>query len=420
AFAAAAMARMERIPTAVAATFLLTTFSEAFRYSFPDDEALVSVLLFASLVAVLLLQGRSAGRAETGQAVTWSAVEEQRPVPRVLATIAAVRAVRWGLAAFGLLLLGVLPFIVPVRFVEQASVLCLAGIVTISIVVLTGWGGQVSLGQWGFAAVGATVGGALTATLGVPFWIAVPLAAVVTGGVAVAVGIPALRIPGLFLLPVTFAFAVAAQFTLFSDRYFGWLRPDKTVERPTLFFLDFRDGTSMYFLCLACLVLTIVLVGNLRRSRTGRILIALRENDANVQAFGVNVVRTKLLAFAISGALSGFAGAVFAHQQQGISFASYSPQRSVNAFIEAVFGGVGSVAGALLGAGFYIVTNYLSLSPVLRLVTDRGLPILLIFAAPAGIISLVNAARDSVLRVIAQRRQLIVPSLFADVDPDAL
>ena len=109
--------------------------------------------------------------------------------------------------------------------------------------VLTGWAGQVSLGQFAFVAVGAVVAGALTARVGLSFWLAVPLAAAFTAAFAVAVGLPALRIRGLFLAVTTFAFAVAVRSLLFEPRYFAWLLPG-AVERPTLFFFDFGDERS--------------------------------------------------------------------------------------------------------------------------------------------------------------------------------
>jgi branched-chain amino acid transport system permease protein len=420
-FCAAVLGRMERLPTTVLASVAIAVGSAAFRYSFPEDGPLVTVILFVLLAGTLLVQQRTGGRAEAGQAVSWSAVEEQRPVPRELAVLPVVKGVRWSLVATFGLLLALVPFVLSPRWVDRASVLCLVTIVTVSLVVLVGWGGQVSLGQAGFFGVGAVVGSALTATVGLPFWLAVPLAAAITGGVALVVGLPALRIPGLFLLPVTFAFAAVVENVLFDERYFGWLLPDESkIRRPTFFVVDFADNTSMYFLCLACLALAIVVVVNLRRSRTGRILIALRDNDVNVQSFGVDVVRTKLQAFAISGALAGFAGAVFVHQQLGLDVQSFNLERSVQLFLQAVFGGVGSVAGALLGSAFFIVVNEIQLSEILRLFVENGGPLFLVFASPGGLIALANRGRDSLLRVVAQRRQLIVPSLFADVDPDAL
>jgi branched-chain amino acid transport system permease protein len=217
----------------------------------------------------------------------------------------------------------------------------------------------------------------------------------------------------------TFAFAVAISGTLFNPRYFDWLLPDE-VERPSLFFVDFEDEKSMYFLCLAAFVLAVLIVVNLRRSRFGRVLIALRENEANLQSFGVNAVRTKLMAFAASGALAGFAGAVFVHQQRGISAASFDPTRSVDAFLMAVMGGVGSVPGALLGSAYFNAGQYWFAGNLLWQSFQPLSIILVLWVLPGGLISAVNLVRDSVLRIIAQRRQIIVPSLFADIDPEAL
>lgn len=419
AFSAAVIARMDSFSIAVVCSVLISVLTRAFEYSFPDDAALVPVLLFVALVATLLLQGRKQGRSELGNAVSWSAADEQRPIPRELAEVPAIRWTRVVMAAVGLLGLILVPYLFSTSVTITLSVLYLAAIVTISVVILTGWGGQVSLGQVAFQAVGAIVGGALTATMGLPFWIAVPVAAALTGVLSMLVGLPALRIPGLFLLPVTFAFAAAVQAAFFEERYFGWILPDNAIERPTLFFLDFEEETSMYFLTVGCLVLTVLVVANLRRSRTGRILIALRENDANVQAFGVPVVRTKLLAFGIAGALSGFSGAVYVHQQRGLDGEVFTAFAGVTAFAMAIIGGIGSAMGAIIGTAYIEFIEYFGVEGVVGAFARNGGPILIIFLAPAGIIGVLVAMRDSVLRIIAQRRQIFVPSLFGVRAEDA-
>ena len=419
AFAAAVIGRMESIPVTVLASVGIAVFNRAFTWSYPGDRGLVPVFLFGILTVGLLLQRKSISRAESAS-VGWAATEEQRAIPKVLSSLSIVRGVRYAIYAAGLVATMVLPFVGSTSVVNLAGVIALSAVVVISIIVLTGWGGQVSLGQWGFAAVGAVVGGALTATTGITFWLAVPVAAVVAGAVAVLVGLPALRIKGLFLLVITMSFAFAVESALFQDRYFGWLLPDKPIERPTFFFFDFVDETSMYFLCIATLVLAMAVVANLRRSRTGRILIALRENEANVQSFGVPILRTKLIAFAISGALSGMAGAVYVHQQQGLNVQAFTSQKSIDAFVTAVFGGVGSVSGALLGTMYFALVRYFFTSALFLAVVVSGGALYLMVAFPGGLISLLNGARDSVLRVIAQRRQIVVPSLFADYDADAL
>ncbi len=417
--AAAVLARMEKLPTAVVATLLLSILVRSFRFAYPEDTPLIAVFYLVVLAVGLISQSKGLDRVEQAQ-VSWAAADEPRPVPEALASLPVVRNVRLGLYAVGLLALGIIPFVASSGFVSLASTIALSTIVVISLVVLTGWGGQVSVGQWGFAAVGAVVAAALTTTAGLTFWLAVPVATAIAGAVAIAVGIPALRIKGLFLLPVTLAFAFTIENVFFDDRYFGWLQPDAAIERPTLFFLDFADDTSMYFLCVAALVATIVVVGNLRRTRAGRILIALRENETNVQAFGVDVFRTKLLAFGISGAIAGFAGAVFVHQQQGITAAQYGVLPSFEAFNTAIIGGVGAVAGALLGAAYFESLQYFLTAGIFRTFLNNGGTIFIILAFPGGFISLVQGVRNSALRVVAQREQIVVPSLFADYDADAI
>jgi hypothetical protein len=218
---------------------------------------------------------------------------------------------------------------------------------------------------------------------------------------------------------VTLAFAGAVGGLFASPRY---LRDDlpRTLARPTLFFLDFEDDRSMYFLCLAALVLVVLVVMNLRRSRFGRLLIATRENESNVQSFGIGIVRMKLLAFIVSGGLAGFAGAIYAFQQRGVSGASYGAERSFESFIVTILGGVSSAGGALLGSAYGGLTGYFFNNNIFLQAFAAALPLLLLYVSPGGLIALVNQVRDSWLRIVAQRHQIVVPSLFADYDPDAL
>jgi branched-chain amino acid transport system permease protein len=422
---AAVLARFESIPVAVFATVGIFMFVQALNTSYPDQLALSPAFLFVLLGFGLLVNRRRMGRSEVGAGVTWAAVREIRPIPAELSRITSVRAMRWGSVVLALVFVTLWPFIVSPRLVSLGAVIAIQSVIGVSLVVLTGWTGQVSLGQVAFAAIGATVGGALTTTAGVPFWFAVPIATAVSAGVAALIGIPALRIKGLFLGALTLAFAFAVRALLFDEHYFGWLLPTKEIKRPTLFLLDFDNDTTMYFLCVACLVLSVFVVFNLRRSRFGRLLIALRENEANVQAFGVSAARLKVTAFAVSGALAGFSGAVLVHQQRSLTPQSFEGQRSLDVFTTTVLGGISSPVGALLGATFDNFQVYFgSTSELLRTILDvfrfGGIALVLLYVAPGGLISVVAMVRDSILRIIAQRRQIVVPSLFADYDADAL
>ena len=418
-FAAAVLARMTNLPVAVGASVAIAVLERSWDHSFQDRTTLFDLFLFLVIAGGLIIQ-RQRGRSETGAGVSWSATDEPRPIPSVLRDLPSVRLTRIVLIAIGGIAVLVYPFVVNTRNVSLGGVIALNAVAVVSLVVLTGWAGQVSLAQFSFVAIGAVVGGSIVANTFIPFWFAVPLAAAITGVVAVVVGLPALRIPGLFLLVATFAFAVLVENLLFDERYFGWLLPS-AVDRPTLFIVDFENERAMYYLCVATLIVALIVVTNLRRSRIGRTLIGLRENEANARSFGVRAVRTKLAAFGIAGALCGMAGAVLAAQGRAVSNASFGAQASVDTFTAAVFGGVSSPAGALLGSAFFtIVNDFGANSVILQTFLQRGGTLLILFAAPGGLIALVNAGRDSILRVIAQRRQIVVPSLFADYDEDAV
>jgi branched-chain amino acid transport system permease protein len=419
ALAASVVARMRSLPVVVGTAIAISVLTGAAQWSFPHDTPLISVGLLLVISLGLLLQRGGAGRSEESGGVTWEATEEQRPVPKELRDIGGLRMLRYGLAVVGLGGLILYPFLLSTGLTVIGATIAVTGLVGLSLVVLTGWAGQVSLGQFGLAAIGAVVGGALNYTVGLPFWLAVPLAGVVTGAAAILIGLPALRIKGLYLAVTTLAFAFAIEQTLFSKRYFGWLLP-RQVDRPRLFFLNFEEERSMYFLCVFVLLLGIVAIYNLRRSRFGRTLIALRENEANVQSFGVAAIRTKLQAFAVSGIFAGVAGAMLAIELRGVSAISFTADQSLTYFVLAVLGGISSSAGVLIGVAYFALTHYFFPTNIIVQSLAPFLVLIILFIAPGGLISLVNQVRDGILRIIAQRRQIVVPSLFADYDPEAL
>lgn len=419
ALAAATLARFRSFGVAVLAAIVIQVVIESTKFSLPDDASLLTLALFVVIGGAFLLQRRSESRSEQSGGVSWQASEEPRPVPKELSGITGVRVGRYVLGTLGLAVVAVFPFVASTGDVVLGSGIALSAILTLSLVVLTGWAGQVSLGQYGFYAVGAVAGGSLASRVGLPFWLVVPLAAVVTGAFAALIGLPALRLRGLFLAVTTFAFSFAVAAVLFTPRYFGWLLP-RDVQRPTLFLLDFDDERSMYFLCLAGLVLCIAVVGNLRRSRFGRLLIAVRENEPNVQSFGISVTRMKLASFAVSGALCGFAGALFAYLQRGVTADAFTADNSVGLFVFAVLGGVSSAGGAILGSLFVNLQARFFTGNILVQALGPFAALGSLYFLPSGLIGLVNRVRDEILRIVAQRRQIVVPSLFADYDPDAL
>jgi branched-chain amino acid transport system permease protein len=416
ALAAAVVARMRNFPVAVVAALAVTVLRQAVQFGMRDHSALVDVGLLVVIVLSLLLQRRELDRSGAGDTLSWRATEEIRPTPKELLQVTGLRVWRWVLIGAVAAFLLILPWITSPGSTNFAGFIMIYAIVLLSLVVLTGWAGQVSLGQYGFVAIGAVLGGALTSKVGIPFWFVLPLAALFTAGVAVLIGIPALRIKGLFLAVATFAFAFAVQSALFNEKYFGWLLPQQ-IQRPTLFFLDFEDEKSMYYLSITALGAAIAVVSAMRRFRTGRMLIALRENEANLETFGVAVVKAKLAAFALSGFLSGFAGVLLAHHQRAATVASFQAQQSLEVFLLAVVGGISSVSGTILATAYFSIRRLVTGEFFAFLIGPFGI-LLILYLFPGGLASMAYGLRDSVYRIIAQRRQLIVPSLIADYNPD--
>ena len=231
------------------------------------------------------------------------------------------------------------------------------------------------------------------------------------------VGLPALRLRGLFLAVTTLAFAMATTSFLLNRQYFRWI-PDGRVSRPKLFgVFDLTAQASYYYLCLGCLVVVVLAVQGIRHSRTGRVLLALRENERGAQAFGINVVRAKLTAFAISGFLAAFAGCLLVHLLQAFTENVYGPGESLVVFTSAVVGGLGSMIGAALGAFYLRGGQWFLTGPQWQsLATSVGV-LLVLLVLPGGLGDLVYRLRDGALRWVAKRRDIVVPSLLADSAP---
>jgi branched-chain amino acid transport system permease protein len=296
--------------------------------------------------------------------------------------------------------------------VSLASAVMIYGMLGISMVILTGWSGNVSLGHWAIVGVGALVAGKLGSQNSPPdFFICVGAGALAGTLTAVLIGLPALRIRGLFLGVTTLAFAVAAGNWIFK---FSILTPDGAILRPVLFGrFDTARERSFYYVCLTGLLLALLIGRNLRNSRFGRVLIGMRDNERQAQAYGVGIIRAKLSAFAASGFIAALAGALYAFQQQSIRADRFPADVSILIFSMVVIGGMGSLSGALLGAVYIRGTQYFLPSQFQPLVTGVGLLFLLLFF-PGGLGQLTYMLRDKYLRWVANRRQLLVPSLVAD------
>jgi branched-chain amino acid transport system permease protein len=229
--------------------------------------------------------------------------------------------------------------------------------------------------------------------------------------VAVLVGLPALRLRPLTLGITTLAFAAAVPAVLLNRDALGSRLPDE-LHRPLVLGINLDNQRTFYFVAMTVLLLVVGAVAGLRRSRTARVLLAARDNEAAAQSFGIPVLRARLEAFALSGAIAALAGGLFAYQQAGVKTESFAVSTSLLIFSFAVIGGLGSIGGPVAG---FSVLAVLSLTLARRptwfafVIGLGGLVLLLI--APGGIAQLLLDLRDGVLRRIARRNGIAVPSL---------
>jgi branched-chain amino acid transport system permease protein len=374
---------------------------------------LVDVVLLGIVLVVLLVRRRPQGRVDVTDS-SWRAAREVRPVPAELRGLRDVRRLRLRGGAVLVVAGLAFPWLVPVGQVQTGTLVLVYAMVGLSLLVLTGWAGLISLGQFAFAAVGGWTAAVLTGSHGVSPLLAIPLAALAGGVAALLLGLPALRIRGLYLAILTLGFAVAVSGVLLSPTYGGKALPE-VLERPTLLGLRVEDERAFYYLTLLFAIATAIAVAGLRRSRSARALIASRDNERAAELAGVDLVRARLSAFVLSGVVAALAGALFAFQQQGVDPGNFGPDRSLTVFLLVVLGGLGSLAGPVLGAVVFGVLELLPDSPLTALVLPTAVVIVLV-AFPGGLTQAVFAARDAFLRRLALRERVAVPGLLEEAE----
>ena len=410
--AAAVVARMESLPVAFAAGMGVGMIQQgAFAGSSRGDDA-AALMLPIILVALLFQRRRMARAFDTGVA-SFKALQEFRPIPIELRGLPEIRRVRIA----SLALIGAIGLAAPWMVGTSRSAFCtnaaIAGMIAVSLVILSGWAGQISLGQYAFAGVGAAVAGGLATRNHQDFFVTLAVAAVVGGLVAVLIGIPALRVQGLFLSVVTLGFGAAVQYAALSPQRFAWLLPTGYINKPNLYGrIDLSSDTRFYYVCLVFLVLSCLSAWSLRHSRSGRLFIGLRDNQRAMQAFGVDATVTRLSAFAIAGAIAALAGALSAYQFQ-VDAGSFTMDSSLTAFLYAVVGGLTSLPGAVLATVGLTAIGYFGGPNLYILASGVGVSIVLL-VFPGGLAQAAQQARDGALRWLAAKNNIHVPSLVAD------
>ena len=261
--------------------------------------------------------------------------------------------------SYGLLLavLLIAPFVLSSYLMSQVVFVCIYATVGVGLLILTGFTGQASLGHAAFLAIGAYTAAYLQ-QYNVPFAVYFLAAGLLTGAVGALVGFPALRLQGIYLVIATISFAFIVEEIL--ARWESVTHGNEGMRVKALQLLGTtvsRDSPTFYYLCLAVLVLTIVGSLNLLRSPTGRAFVAIRDSETAARSMGINVSLYKVKSFAISAAITGFAGVLFAHKLSFISPEMFTLQLSIEFIIVILIGGTFSLHGAVLGAIFLVMID---------------------------------------------------------------
>jgi ABC-type branched-subunit amino acid transport system permease subunit len=314
-------------------------------------EGVPETLLFVVVLVVLLFRpGGFFGQPERTQEAA-AFVPAIRELPARLRDTGAARALR----VHGWVLVVVAIGIGLTTSAKTTGILTLIAIyamVGVSLTVLMGYSGQISLGHWALAGVGAFGMSNLVTTFHVPYLIALPITVVLGMVVSLVIGLPALRIRGLYLAIATLAFALSCDFFWFRDDRIGGATAGVDLQPPRYGFLDLDAISNRPLFVFTCVLLlgTMLVARNLRIGRSGRGLLAIRENEKAAATLGIRLTTHKLIAFAISGGMAALAGALHATYLDGARQAAFPTDRSLVLVAMVMIGGLGSLQGSVLGA----------------------------------------------------------------------
>jgi ABC-type branched-subunit amino acid transport system ATPase component/branched-subunit amino acid ABC-type transport system permease component len=337
ALAAALVGDFRSFPIATAAGFGIG-IAQALAGRYSDQEGLGASLPFLLIIVVLVVRGRSLPLRD----------HYLQRLPMI-----GTGRISWAWALFGC---GAVVFVMvtkEAKWIDAITVSLGVAIVLLSIVVLTGYAGQLSLAQYSIAGFGAYVAGRLVAVFDIPFLLGL------LAGVAAAVplglifGLPAVRTRGINLAIVTLGLGSTIELMVFKNRsYTGGVRGTQ-VGNPDLFGYDIGsiNHPERYgIFVLAMTMVAVVVVANVRRGRSGRRLIAVRTNERAAAALGINVMVAKLFAFSLASAIAALGGIVLSFRLSSISYESFSNFNSITYVGLALFGGVGQLLGAFVGS----------------------------------------------------------------------
>jgi len=300
------------------------------------------------------------------------------------------RLERVSLVVFALLL-AAYPILASAFYLDLACQVFLASIGALSLMLLTGYAGQVSLGHAGLLSAGAFTAGILFREFNAPFWITLPASALAGALLGVVFGLPSLRLRGLYLAVSTLALHFVVVYLGGEYESRRGFSTGITIDPPRIGGYAIYGGRIWYFVLLAFAAAALLICLNLLRSRTGRAWRAIRMHETVAEALGIGVAAHKLLAFVISSSMAAVSGALFAYYRGFVSVEAFSLFLSIQYVAMIIVGGMGSLLGALLGAVFVTLFPYAIEAALMRLPNAQGY---------AGMLFAVNYAAFGVVMIL--------------------
>jgi ABC-type branched-subunit amino acid transport system permease subunit len=400
---AAMVGAMTSLTTAFVAAIGVGVIQEILVWNL-NSTSQVDLILFALVMAVLLVRiaalqtGSRREERSTWLENTRAQLRHDSPVRRKVGGVGV---------ALSLIGAALLPLVLSTGNQFLFAQICIYAVIALSLTVLTGWAGQVSLGQFGLVAVGALMASHLGSS--VPLVLLMPFAGAVTAVVAVLIGLPALRVRGLYLAVSTLAFGLWFMGAVLNTTCWtvpglgrqlctGLPNPQSTlIAPPTFLGIGLASQKAFAWFSLVVLVASVFMVRLWRDRGVARRLMAVRDNETGAGAMGIPLARTKLLAFALSGFIAGYAGVCLAFATERYSSATFDPTFSILVVSMVVIGGLGSIDGAILGAIYLVgIPAIFGSNPTIQFLTS-GLGLLaFILYLPGGLSDLLHRLGDLV------------------------
>src|SRR6202158_4326538 len=312
---------------------------------------------------------------------------------------------KWAVAACAGLFIVVAPLALGEYYISILNLILIAVVGALGLNILVGYTGQLSIGHGAFMSVGAYTAANLVTHLHAPFWVTIPAGGLMAALIGAVVGIPSLRIKGIYLAIATLAAQLIIEWTInHVPAISGGVQASIQVPRPVFFGTPLKTQTQLYLFLMGFVVLAIVGTSNLIRSRIGRAFIAIRDQDIAAEIIGINIFRYKLWAFAISSFYAGVTGVLYTYYLGIANYEQFQLTVSIDYLAMIIIGGLGSILGSIFGAVFVtllpIVTrsvletfgwlffssgDLLNAIPNLRQILFGGLIIFFLVVEPEGL-----------------------------------